>query len=239
MRQAGVQTAVTELVLGLLPLVGLLAALALLELLTPLVTAAAAGLYLITGVLLVAGHRSIPSDFGWASRVTLLRVIVVIVLGAALFSPGLYPGGSWLVAALAGFALALDGVDGHLARRFGQVSDFGARFDMEVDAALILVLCIGLVVGGIAGLWVVLIGLMRYGFLLGMVFWPWMSSPLPDSFRRKVICVWQVASLMVAMLPATPGWLAFTGLLGALLLLVVSFAIDIHWLWQQRKSSPD
>ena len=48
------------------------------------------------------------------------------------------------MAALAGFALALDGVDGHLARRFDQVSDFGARFDMEVDAALILVLCIGL-----------------------------------------------------------------------------------------------
>ncbi len=234
MRQAGVQTVGRELALGLLPLSGLLAGMEWLDLLAPTVIAVTVGLYLLTGVLMVIGDKAIPPDFGWANRVTLLRAIIVIVLGAALFAPGLHPGDSWLVAALAGTALALDGVDGQLARHFDQTSDFGARFDMEVDAALILMLCLGLAIGGIVGIWVVLIGLMRYGFLLGMVFRSWLSVPLPDSSRRKVICVWQVASLIVAMLPITPGWLAFTGLAGALLLLTVSFAIDIHWLWQQR-----
>ena len=37
---------------------------------------------------------------------------------------------------------ALDGVDGWLARRSGIASAFGARFDMEIDALLILVLAV-------------------------------------------------------------------------------------------------
>ena len=39
-------------------------------------------------------------------------------------------------------ALALDGVDGQVARRTGTASELGARFDMEVDAFLILVLSV-------------------------------------------------------------------------------------------------
>ena len=35
--------------------------------------------------------------------------------------------------------VALDGVDGWIARRIGRTTVFGARFDMEVDAALMLV----------------------------------------------------------------------------------------------------
>ncbi len=42
--------------------------------------------------------------------------------------------------ALAVPALILDGVDGWVARRTGTANDAGARLDMEVDAALILVL---------------------------------------------------------------------------------------------------
>ena len=40
---------------------------------------------------------------------------------------------------LASVALILDGVDGKVARRTRNASAFGARFDMEVDAFLILV----------------------------------------------------------------------------------------------------
>ena len=42
--------------------------------------------------------------------------------------------------ALVVVALALDWVDGQVARRTGTCSAFGARFDMETDAFLILVL---------------------------------------------------------------------------------------------------
>ena len=43
---------------------------------------------------------------------------------------------------LAAVALVLDGVDGQVARRTGTVSALGARFDMEVDAFLMLVLSV-------------------------------------------------------------------------------------------------
>ena len=43
---------------------------------------------------------------------------------------------------LTAVALALDGVDGRVARRTETVTAVGARFDMEVDAFLILVLSV-------------------------------------------------------------------------------------------------
>ena len=69
------------------------------------------------------------------------------------------------VAALVGLAvvaLVLDGVDGWVARRTGTVSALGARFDMEVDAFLILVLSV--YVAGSVGPWVLAIGAARYAF---------------------------------------------------------------------------
>src|SRR5690606_41330950 len=46
------------------------------------------------------------------------------------------------IALLATVGLVLDGVDGRVARRTGTSSPRGARFDMEVDAFLILVLSV-------------------------------------------------------------------------------------------------
>ena len=48
---------------------------------------------------------------------------------------------------LASVALVLDAVDGQVARRTGTVTPFGARFDGEVDAFLILVLSVAVVPG--------------------------------------------------------------------------------------------
>ena len=61
---------------------------------------------------------------------------------------------------LASVALALDAVDGRVARRTGTVSALGGRFDMEVDAFLILVLSVQ--VARDHGLWVLVIGAARY-----------------------------------------------------------------------------
>ena len=66
--------------------------------------------------------------------------------------------------ALAAVALALDYVDGYVARRTGTESTLGARWDGEVDAFLILVLAV--YVAPSAGAWVLLIGLARYAFLV-------------------------------------------------------------------------
>jgi phosphatidylglycerophosphate synthase len=129
-------------------------------------------------------------------------------------------------------ALVLDGVDGRVARATGTETAFGARFDMELDALFILGLCLAVAALEKAGLWILALGLMRYGFVMAGRIWPFITQPLPDSFRRKTVCVWQLVTLMVALLPVTPDALAFWSLVLALALLCYSFGTDLRWLYQ-------
>jgi hypothetical protein len=87
--------------------------------------------------------------------VTLARLVIVGALAASLFAGGTE---AWPVVALAPIALALDGVDGWLARRGGLVSAFGARFDMETDSAFALVLSLHALATGAAGPVVLVLG---------------------------------------------------------------------------------
>ena len=59
----------------------------------------------------------------------------------------------------------------------GRSAAFGARFDMETDAALLLVL--SLYVARDLGLWVLAIGLARYVFLAAKVPLPWLRGQAP------------------------------------------------------------
>ena len=80
-------------------------------------------------------------------------------------------------------ALALDGVDGKVARRTGTSSALGARFDMEVDAFLILVLSAASPLS--LGPWVLAIGAMRYAFVAAAEVLAWLRAALPPSYRAQ------------------------------------------------------
>ncbi|QJR00528.1 CDP-alcohol phosphatidyltransferase family protein [Halomonas sp. PGE1] len=223
-----------ELALGGLTLLGLLASLGLVgSWVAPLAIAT----YLGMAALLWRALRRRPmrqGGLGAANRVTLARGVLVALLAGTLADPALLAThGEWLFA-LALVALALDGVDGWVARRTGSASAVGARFDMELDAFFILMLCLALLLLERVGPWVLAIGAMRYAFVAASWRWPWLAGELPDSLRRKAVCVWQVAALMLALLPATPGliatWLAATALAG----LTLSFAVDVRWLYHHR-----
>ncbi|AFP30731.1 CDP-alcohol phosphatidyltransferase family protein [Marinobacter sp. BSs20148] len=178
-------------------------------------------------------------NFGWANRATLLRgcVIIVLVAIACAVAAGaeLSVNRLWWYAVAALLALILDGVDGQLARRTHSTSEFGARFDMELDALLILGLCLMVFAIGKAGAWVMALGLMRYGFVVAAWILPWINQPLPPSFRRKTVCVWQIVTLMVAIVPPAPSLLVSVSLATALLLLTWSFFLDVYWLYQRRE----
>jgi len=197
------------------------------------VVLAGLALHAAVTLLLVYQRRRHAAPFGRASQVTLARSGLVAILVAALLQPTLYQELAWWLSGLALAALLLDGVDGWLARRFAEVSNFGARFDMEVDAALVLVLCLGLMVAGLAGPWVLAIGLMRYVFVAAARAWPWLGAPLPPSFRRKLVCVWQVAALLICLTPVIGSALATPILISGLALLSLSFLIDVAWLHQR------
>ncbi len=168
--------------------------------------------------------------FGLCNTVTLARAAMVAGLAGMLWSG---PQG-WDVLALASVALALDGVDGWLARRSGLVSDFGARFDMETDAALALVLAAHVWLGGMTGPEVMLLGAMRYGFVAAFWPFPWLAAPLPDRFGRKVVCVIQVAALILLQVPDLAPGVARSLAWGAVAALIWSFGRDILWLWRHR-----
>jgi len=198
------------------------------------VALALAGSALAAGLMLRGLVRQGADGFAACHRVTLIRAGLVAVLAGALLEPGMPQALAWAALAAALLALALDGVDGWLARRQRSASAFGARFDMEVDAALIAVLA-GLAWSlDKAGAWVLALGLMRYGFVAAAWLWPWLAAPLPHSLRRKTVCVVQVAVLAALLAPPVVAPVSTLMAGAALAALVWSFAVDALWLWRHR-----
>jgi phosphatidylglycerophosphate synthase len=182
----------------------------------------------------------VPHPFGAANWVTLLRVVIAVaLLGTAIGKKWLGMPMTielrWLAAAGATLILCLDGLDGFLARRLGQTSAFGARFDMETDAFTMLGLAFLVWAFDQVGGWVLLSGLMRYIFVVGGWRWPVLATPLPPRKRRQTLCVTQMAALILALaLPITPLWAGLICLAG-LILLGYSFGADLVWLLGQGR----
>jgi len=171
-------------------------------------------------------HRWGPADTVTLSRATLVGGVTALVV-ESLTAPVPVA----VVVALASVALVLDAVDGHVARRT-RTSALGARFDMEIDSVLVLVLSV--FVAGSLGWWVVAIGGFRYAF--GVAGWalPWLRAPLPVLLSRKAVAAMQGIALVVASAGLLPRPLAL-GLVGlSLALLCWSFGRDIAWLWRRR-----
>ena len=185
-------------------------------------------------VLCLALARAIGPDarsLGPANVITLGRAVLIGGVTAQV-ADGLATGSVHVpvLVIVASVALALDAVDGQVARRTGTVSPLGARFDLEADASMLLVLSVH--VASTFGPWVLAIGVMRYSWVAAGRFLPWLRAPLPARYSAKVVAVLQAVALIVAssgLLPATSA----TGLLAvALGFLVWSFGLSGVHLWQ-------
>ncbi|MFD7614578.1 CDP-alcohol phosphatidyltransferase family protein [Streptomyces sp. NPDC059828] len=200
-------------------------------------------------VLTRALRRSWPRrvSFGPANGVTLARTVLVggvtalvadsFVSGSPLTGPFVSHPSLAVMVALTAVALVLDCVDGQVARRTGSESSLGARFDMEVDAFLILVLSVHVAMS--LGPWVLLIGAMRYVFVAAARFLPWLNGPLPPSMARKTVAALQGIVLLVAGSGIVPVEVSAVMVLMALAALAWSFARDIRWLWRVRESGSE
>ena len=187
-------------------------------------------------VIVLARIHLSGTPFGAANNITLGRAGLTALL-VGLFGERAAPGLAWAALATALVVLILDGVDGAVARSRGQQSRFGARFDMETDALLILVLAVLALQFAKAGAWVLAAGLLRYVFVAGGAVLPWLRAALPSSRRRQVVCVVQVVSLIVCLAPFVPTpWSAVAAALG-IAALAWSFAVDVAWLSRNRRRS--
>ena len=175
-----------------------------------------------------------PHDvFGLANCITLARALTTTLLASAIpVAAQLTQFDHWLwaISITATISLCLDGLDGYIARRQSMVSDFGAQFDMEIDALLSLVIVLFLWQSDELGIWILALGLLRYLFLAAAIWLPALKAKLYPSMRRKAICVVQVAALCLMICPLLTHIQIFTVGMIAFALLMYSFAVDTLWL---------
>ncbi len=176
---------------------------------------------------LYARFAALPA-FGYANSTTLVRCgLIGVLLAAGLQTSALAPA-SWRVFFLALAALLLDLADGWIARRFGETSRFGRRFDLETDTAFLFVLSFMLTSAQRVGPWVLAVGMLRPLFVLCGHLLPALARPLAPSRRRAAVCGLSTALLVVALAPpVSEAWAARLSW-SALFMLAASFAIDVR-----------
>ncbi len=171
-----------------------------------------------------------------ADWVTLARATLAVAVAGLVASSFYQRAPVAALVSLAALALALDFVDGWVARRTRTTARLGAQFDGEVDAFLILVLSV--YVARSIGVWVLAIGAARYAFLAAGWALPWMRAELPPREWRKWVTAAQGIVLTIAAAQVLPMALTEAAVLAALALLAESFGRDVCWLWTRRHALP-
>lgn len=97
--------------------------------------------------------------------ITLIRLLCIPIFLYLLFGRDNRAGAAWLLGGLG----ATDWVDGYVARRYRQVSEFGKMFDPTVDRLLFIVGVGGIIVDGAAPLWFAWLVVAREVLLGGTV----------------------------------------------------------------------
>ncbi len=202
---------------GLGPLVGA----------TSLYPAWATTAFALVMALAVAGSGTHPFPvFGPANLVTTVRAGLLALLVGLVGQP-VSVGMGWAAVLLAVAAITLDGADGTLARRTGLASAFGARFDMETDAALVMALSVLIWMHGKAGAWVLLGGIARYLFIASGWVWSWMRGSLSPTFRAKLVAIVHLSGLTTALAPIVVQPYSAVAAAVTLAALLWSFGVDV------------
>src|ERR1700749_3884565 len=183
-----------------------------------------------TALLVTARMRSDQPAIHPADWVTLTRAVLIAGVAGLVASSFGRPVSSTALVTLSAVALALDAVDGQVARRTGTGTPPGGRFDGEVDAFLILLLSI--VVSQAYGSWVLIIGTAHYALLLAGWLIPWLAAPLPTRYWRKGVAAVQGIVLTSAASGLPDRLTGMIAVAAALLLLAESFGHDVIWLYR-------
>ncbi|MFO1417573.1 MAG: CDP-alcohol phosphatidyltransferase family protein [Methylotetracoccus sp.] len=170
------------------------------------------------------GHWTPTTRFGSANAVSMTR----LALAAMILSDPAPP--AWFLAALAGAALLLDGLDGWLARRFRLSSRYGDLLDKEVDAFLTAALCLVLYRSTDLNASILIPAALRYLYVLRHEFAAQPIAPQPATRFGRMAGAIALGSLVVCLLPIG-AWRAWLGGLATALVLT-SFARS---LWQEYR----
>ena len=147
-----------------------------------------------------------------ANLITLVRFLLLFLLVAlAYWAP---PHWQLVDAPLLVLIIALDGVDGYVARRRGEASVFGSIFDIAVDRVVENVLWIVLGHLGLLPMWVAIVFIVRGGIVDSIRYGAISGGETAFGMMRSPMGRFLVASrtmrgLYGAVKAATFGWLLF------------------------------
>lgn len=182
--------------------------------------------------VLIGLHRDALREsggFGAANLVTAVRIALSALLCAA---PLL---GGQRASALALLVLALDGVDGWLARRNAHATAFGARFDMESDAFYIASASFAAFVLDRLGGFILIAGALRYAYVLALAALHRSDAEAPRTRLGRYVFLIVALSLVLSLWPIP--YLRVPLAAAALGLLLGSFAHSFTWSLRTRVRS--
>lgn len=187
----------------------------------PLILAAVFSFSLL--IFLTRNQWTPQLHFGMGNFLTGLRLLLLLL--TTLFLKDLP---DYLIALTGLIILIGDGIDGWLARRRHELSEFGEYFDKETDALFIHLFCLSAIFKNLLGEWIILIGLLRYLFVVYLFLTGKKDRKERRSKAGRYIFVFVSCSVIIIFLPFPVLPLAVAAL--SLLLLIYSFGRDILWI---------
>lgn len=184
---------------------------------------------LATVVVIAHRHFAVHDPFGIANSITLLRGFVICTLLTSITTTTNEPPIELIQLALALAALVLDWIDGRAARLFHQPSQFGARFDVEIDSFFLVTVCFVLIDRQALGVWILILPALRPSFFVVQLWLSLNQRTLPLNRRRSMIAGFAATLMVIAMIPSFETGAALSVTV-ALALTVYSFAVDLTWL---------
>lgn len=164
-------------------------------------------------------YKHLPFKLGYPNLITLFRVGLLLILFTT-FSNRSPMELFWFSLII----VAFDGVDGFLARKLDQCTEYGGILDAETDAQLVFFLSYIHYTQGTAGAWILIPGGLRYLIQLGFFWLPVVDYP-PKIYRATVAVVFFFSLVFSFILDREP---AFYVLLIASVLIFISFGLSTY-----------
>lgn len=148
-----------------------------------------------------------PSPWNLPNTITVVRILFApAFLWLMLADAGADGAARWWAAILFIVGIATDGIDGYIARRFNQVTDFGKLMDPIADKVLTGAALVGLSILGELWWWVTIVILVREWGITAMRFALLSDRVIAASWAGKVKTVAQSVAIGSAMLPLWTLW---------------------------------
>ncbi len=156
---------------------------------------------------------------GYANLVTLTRLFILIITACFYTYCS-----EWVLFAIFSGVIALDVLDGYLARKLETFSDLGLYFDMESDSLLVCLISMILFLEDYMPAWILIVGFLRY--LNVFVFFIFQLKPRKEPKRKYASYIAGFLFFAVLMPFVLPQNLYFPIVTLASVLVTLSFIVS-------------